>query len=88
MSTQPPEHVHPVLSFVHFGDLHLTRPDEQNDLDFQALVQHANANLKGPTDFAVLPGDNAEDGTAEAVCARGSDHRPVGDSAGDHSGRP
>ncbi len=65
MSTPAPEHSRPVLSWVHFGDLHLTRADEQNDLDFQALVQHANANLKGQTDFAVLPGDNAEDGTAE-----------------------
>jgi Icc protein len=65
MSAQSPEHSHPVLSWVHFGDLHLTRADEQNDLDFQALVRHANANLKGQIDFAVLPGDNAEDGTAE-----------------------
>jgi 3',5'-cyclic-AMP phosphodiesterase len=65
MSTQSPEHSHPVLSWVHFGDLHLTRADEQNGLDFQALVRHANANLNGQIDFAVLPGDNAEDGTAE-----------------------
>jgi hypothetical protein len=28
--------------------------DEQNDLDFQALVEHANTNLKGEIDFAVL----------------------------------
>jgi hypothetical protein len=65
MSTQAPDHSHPVLSFVHFGDLHLTRADEQNDLDFQVLVQHANANLKEQIDFAVLPGDNAEHGTEE-----------------------
>jgi hypothetical protein len=65
MSTQAPERPSSVLSWVHFGDLHLTRPNEQNDLDFQALVQHANANLKGRIDFAVLPGDNAEDGTEE-----------------------
>jgi 3',5'-cyclic-AMP phosphodiesterase len=65
MSTQARDPSHPVLSFVHFGDLHLTQPDEQNDLDFQALVRHANANLKGQIDFAVLPGDNVEDGTEE-----------------------
>jgi Icc protein len=65
MSTQAPEHANPILSWVHFGDLHLTRPDEQNDLDFRALVQHANENLKEHIDFAVLPGDNAEHGTEE-----------------------
>jgi 3',5'-cyclic-AMP phosphodiesterase len=72
MSTQATGHSRPVLSFVHFGDLHLTRADEQNDLDFQALVQHANANLKAQIDFAVLPGDNAEHGTQDefALVAR------------------
>jgi 3',5'-cyclic AMP phosphodiesterase CpdA len=65
MSTQAPQHSNPILSWVHYGDLHLTRPDEQNDVDFQALVHHANANLNGQIDFAVLPGDNAEDGTEQ-----------------------
>jgi len=91
MSTQAPEHSHPVLSWVHFGDLHLTRADEQNDLDFRALVQHANANLKGQTDFAVLPGDNAEDGTAEqfSLVARTIDRLeiPLEIIPGDHDAK-
>jgi 3',5'-cyclic AMP phosphodiesterase CpdA len=65
MSTQAPVRSNPILSWVHFGDLHLTRPDEQNHVDFQALVHHANANLNRQIDFAVLPGDNAEDGTEQ-----------------------
>ena len=91
MSTPAPEHSHPVLSWVHFGDLHLTRADEQNDLDFRALVQHANANLKGQTDFAVLPGDNAEDGTAEqfSLVARTIDRLeiPLEIIPGDHDAK-
>jgi Icc protein len=54
-----------VLSWVHFGDLHVTRADEQNYQDFLMLIAHANANLASAVDFAVLPGDNAEDGTEE-----------------------
>jgi Icc protein len=65
MSAHAPEHSKPILSWVHFGDLHLTHPEEQNDLDFRALVTNANANLKEQIDFAVLPGDNAEDGTEQ-----------------------
>jgi Icc protein len=54
-----------VLSWVLFGDLHVTRADEQNYQDFLMLIAHANANLAGAVDFAVLAGDNAEDGTEE-----------------------
>ncbi|KWV57626.1 hypothetical protein AS156_38600 [Bradyrhizobium macuxiense] len=54
-----------VVSWVHFGDLHITGADEQNYQDFLTLIAHANANLAGGVDFAVLPGDNAEDGTEE-----------------------
>jgi Icc protein len=86
MSTRAPEHS--VLSWVHFGDLHLTRPDEQNDRDFQTLVQHANANLKEQIDFAVLPGDNAEDGTEDQFAlVRGTIDRleiPLEVLPGDH----
>jgi 3',5'-cyclic-AMP phosphodiesterase len=91
MSTQTPEYSVPALSWVHFGDLHLTRADEQNDLAFQALVRHANANLKGQIDFAVLPGDNAEDGTAEqfALVARTIDRLeiPLEIIPGDHDAK-
>jgi 3',5'-cyclic-AMP phosphodiesterase len=54
-----------VVSWVHFGDLHITHADEQNYRDFLTLIAHANTNLGGKVDFAVLPGDNAEDGTEE-----------------------
>ncbi|UPJ50102.1 metallophosphoesterase [Bradyrhizobium sp. 200] len=54
-----------VLSWVHFGDLHITHRDEQNYQNFLTLIAHANTNLAAGIDFAVLPGDNAEDGTEE-----------------------
>jgi 3',5'-cyclic AMP phosphodiesterase CpdA len=54
-----------VLSWVHFCDLHITGENEPNYRDFLALIEHANANLAGQIDFAVLPGDNADDGTEE-----------------------
>ncbi|MBV9827566.1 MAG: metallophosphoesterase [Alphaproteobacteria bacterium] len=54
-----------MLSWVHFGDLHMTRAEEQNHADLLALVGDANRHLAGGIDFAVLPGDNADNGTAE-----------------------
>ena len=67
-----------VLSWVHFGDLHVTGEGEENLRDFRALVARANEHLTGggheggegkhaggAVSFAVLPGDNADDGTAE-----------------------
>ncbi|OKO81393.1 hypothetical protein AC628_07140 [Bradyrhizobium sp. NAS96.2] len=50
---------------MHFGDLHITDRDEQNYQEFLTLIAQANTNLSGGIDFAVLPGDNAEDGTEE-----------------------
>src|ERR1700749_4812987 len=52
-----------VLSWVHFGDRHITRESEQNYRDFQALIDVANRHLCGGVSFAVLPGDNADNGT-------------------------
>ena len=52
-----------VLSWVHFGDLHITEADEQNYRDFLALIEDANNHLADGVSFAVLPGDNADDGT-------------------------
>jgi 3',5'-cyclic-AMP phosphodiesterase len=54
-----------VLSWVHFGDLHITRAGEQNYRDFLALIDKANHQLGARVSFALLPGDNADDG-AEA----------------------
>ena len=33
--------------------------------DFVALIDEANSFVAGAVDFAVLPGDNADDGTPE-----------------------
>lgn len=61
---QPPGPAN-ILSFVHFGDLHLTTEDARNYQDLGALIAAANAHLSGPggVNFALLPGDNAENGT-------------------------
>jgi Icc protein len=53
------------LSWVHFGDLHLQREQDENYLDFLDLIGEANDHLASTVDFAFLPGDNADDGTAE-----------------------
>lgn len=54
-----------VLSWVHFGDLHITQADQQNYRDFLALIEDANNHLGDGVNFAVLPGDNADDGTED-----------------------
>src|SRR5882757_2767402 len=54
-----------LVSWVHFGDLHITGENERNYQDFLALIEQVNANLAGQIDFAVLPGDNADDGSEE-----------------------
>ncbi|MDQ2804293.1 MAG: metallophosphoesterase [Pseudomonadota bacterium] len=51
------------LSWLHFGDLHITDTGADNHRDFRALIAQANEHLAGAVDFAVLPGDNADDGT-------------------------
>jgi hypothetical protein len=53
-----------VLSSVHFGDLHMTQAGEQNHRDFLALIDKANRYFAERVSFAVLPGDNADDGAA------------------------
>jgi 3',5'-cyclic-AMP phosphodiesterase len=63
MPIQTTKQSNSILSWLHFGDLHLTNADEQNNQDFRTLIWHANANLSGAVDFALLPGDNVEDGT-------------------------
>jgi Icc protein len=52
-----------VLSWVHFGDLHIRHAEEQNYRDFLALIDKANHQLGARVSFALLPGDNADDGT-------------------------
>jgi 3',5'-cyclic-AMP phosphodiesterase len=50
------------LSWVHFGDLHVTTEWERNYRDFAALIDEVNTHLAGQIDFCLLPGDNADDG--------------------------
>jgi 3',5'-cyclic-AMP phosphodiesterase len=52
----------PSLTWVHFGDLHMTQGGEQNHRDFLALVDEVNTHLTGHVDFCLLPGDNADNG--------------------------
>ena len=53
-----------VLSWLHVGDLHITRDTEQNYRDLRRIVDLAAGLAPGSVDFALLPGDNADDGTA------------------------
>jgi Icc protein len=55
----------PVLAWLHIGDLHLTTAEAENHRDLGRIVALANALPPGSLDFAVLPGDNADDGTPE-----------------------
>jgi len=50
-----------VVSWVHFGDLHITTGDQQNYADFKSIIANTNQYLKNGVNFAVLPGDNAND---------------------------
>lgn len=54
-----------ILSWLHFGDLHITEQHEENYGDFVALIEHANTHFADTVNFAVLPGDNAEKGTED-----------------------
>ena len=54
-----------LLSWVHFGDLHLRDAYDENHLDFLELIEEVNSHLAGEIDFAFLPGDNADDGSED-----------------------
>lgn len=53
------------LSWLHIGDLHTTDAGEQNHQNLRRIVALAEDLPPDSLDFAVLPGDNADDGTAE-----------------------
>jgi hypothetical protein len=55
-----------VLSWVHIGDLHMTKAGEQNDLDLNAIVDEINRSFAGSLSFVYIPGDVADDGSASA----------------------
>ena len=55
-----------MLSWLHFGDLHVSQDDNFSSLhDLEKLIADANQNLADQVDFAFLPGDNANNGTAD-----------------------
>ena len=53
------------LSWIHFGDLHISNEGEQNHLDFLQLIAEANRYMRGDIAFGLLPGDNADDAEAD-----------------------
>src|SRR5712664_3059567 len=54
-----------IVSWVHFGDLHMTTRQEQNHHDLLSLVEEVNRVMADSLNFAYLPGDNADHGKAE-----------------------
>lgn len=55
-----------VVSWIHIGDLHMTRAGEQNDLDLEAIVNEINTAFADAVSFVYLPGDVADDGSCAA----------------------
>lgn len=55
-----------VTSWVHLGDLHMTRRGAQNDIDLQAMVAKINRVFADAISFVFLPGDVADDGSRAA----------------------
>jgi len=52
-----------IITWLHFGDLHITEAIKQNYLDLLALIEESNRHFNRGVSFAVLPGDCADDGT-------------------------
>jgi len=55
-----------VVSWVHLGDLHMTKPGEQNHLDLAEIVNEVNRDFADSVSFVFLPGDVADDGSRAA----------------------
>jgi 3',5'-cyclic-AMP phosphodiesterase len=55
-----------VISWVHLGDLHMTKAGERNHLDFAEIVNEVNRVFAGSVSFVFLPGDVADDGSLAA----------------------
>lgn len=53
-----------IVSWVHFGDLHMDAPDGQNHRDLLALIDKVNTTFWASASFVFLPGDNADAGSA------------------------
>jgi 3',5'-cyclic-AMP phosphodiesterase len=54
-----------IISWVHFGDLHMATRQEQNYRDFTSLIEEVNRVMADSLNFAYLPGDNADHGSIE-----------------------
>jgi|GEM_PF-1079137 len=52
-----------IVSWIHIGDLHIQTADMQNYKDFQTILGLLNQVYAGGSDFALLPGDNANEGS-------------------------
>jgi len=55
-----------VISWVHFGDLHMTKAGEQNHHDLAEIVNEVNRAFADSVSFVFLPGDVADDGSRSA----------------------
>jgi 3',5'-cyclic-AMP phosphodiesterase len=55
-----------VISWVHLGDLHMTRASDQNHLDLVEIVNEVNRVFARSVSFVFLPGDLADDGSRAA----------------------
>lgn len=80
-----------IVSWVHFGDLHVTTAQEQNYHDFLELTGEVNNVMADALSFAFFPGDNAEHGRAQEyeLVRRGLDRLalPCFSIVGDHDVR-
>jgi Icc protein len=80
------------LTWVHVGDLHITDEKQPNYRDFLSIIDTIGTHLAGDVDFCVLPGDNADDGSAEqyALIRRGLEPLkiPLHVIPGDHDRKP
>jgi len=55
-----------VISWVHLGDLHMTKAGEKNHLDLAGIVNEVNQAFADSISFVFLPGDVADDGSRSA----------------------
>ena len=71
-----------IVSWVHFGDLHMTTRAEGNYRDFRSLIEEVNDVMADSVSFAYLPGDNADHGDEEGTATHcASSFRPARMSA-------
>ena len=55
-----------IISWIHLGDLHMTRAGEQNHVDLADIVNEVNHAFSSSVSFVFLPGDVADDGSRSA----------------------